>query len=320
MPRWLLITIQIVTGLLIVYVVYRMSLWLVDKDRLVSVKPPAGTKQDIDIIDGYAHVSLASNRSWNTINPNANNYRPIIKSYNRKGGIQFSYSFWLYIEDSTPNNVANRVILLRGDTKAYGITTNQQVNNGVITVTSSNRIEPIIPIIQSPGISFGNSYDNIVVTFNTLDNPLTTVRMKPISGANDNSIRHNLLKLMQQRWFMLTFTFEDNVAINDFEDGIIVRCYVNEVLYHTETFKSALKTNNGDVHIFPSIQSDTRGAMRNARVGNVKYYNYALGDTQVRDLFAKGAPKYPCKELMGDDGIGSPLYLSEYNKLDIYNT
>jgi hypothetical protein len=315
---WKSIVIQVVLGLVIVFFVYRMSLWLMKKDELVTnERRHLNTKETVRIVDGYAYTSIATNRSWNTVNPDARNYVRLRRSYNRKGGAQFSYQFWMYLDDTTPENVAGKDILMRGDRTNFKYQTSTELDDGVLANTVTRNAEGIV--IKCPRIRFGPTHDSIVIELNTLHNPDEMITIDPIaaSGGEDTSLRHNILKLMQHKWVLFTFTFEDSVAINDFEDGILVRFYVNDILYNTSSVRSTLRPNNGAFYLMPASGDST---IKNGRIGDVTYYNYAVSGAMIRENFERGPPKYPCKEIMGGDSLGEPLYLSEYNKLDIYNT
>lgn len=311
-----MVALQVVLGLVIIFCVYKMSLWLLRKDRLVvddiNDKDP---KEMTKIVDGYVFTTLAANRSWSTLNPEAMNFVKLPRSYNRKGGAQFTYSFWLYMDDTSSENVANKDILLRGDNRVYTFQKVTDYDDGMIRDTIKQDVTDVL--IKSPRIRFGPTYDSFVVELNTLHNPDEKIFISPMSSSDDATLRHNVLKLMQHRWAMFTFTFEDNVAINDFEDGILVRFYVNDLLYGTYTIRSTLRQNRGDFYL---MQTSGDMGIKNGRIGDVYHYNYAISHAMVRDMFKKGHPKYPCTDLMGDSSMGTPLYLSEYNKLDMYNT
>ena len=312
------IIIQVLLGLVIIYFVYRMSLWLMKKDELVAnERKHLNTKEHVKVVDGFAYTTLATNRSWNTVNPDARNYKRLRRSYNRRGGAQFSYSFWIYLDDTSPENVAHKDILLRGDRNVYSFNSKTDLDDGVLKTSVSKTVEDIV--IKCPRIRFGPTHDSLVVELNTLHNPDEKIAINPIaaSASEDASLRHNVLKLMQHRWTLFTFTFEDSVAINDFEDGIMVRFYVNDILYNTSTVKSTLRPNNGALFLMPSSGDSS---IKNGRIGDVGYFNYALSGDMVRENFQRGPPKFPSKDIMGGDSLGDPLYLSEYNKLDMYNT
>ena len=75
----------------------------------------------------------------------------------------------------------------------------------------------------------------------------------------------------------MTIVFEDNIPINDFENGILVRVYLNDTLYQIEKIASTLRQNRGDLELFPD------GAIHNCKIANMKYYNYALSDAEIKN-------------------------------------
>jgi hypothetical protein len=131
-------------------------------------------------------------------------------------------------------------------------------------------------------------------------------------------MRNNAVKLAQDKWALFTFTFEDHIAINKQEDGIVIRFYLNDVLYSSHSVKSAIRPNKSNLHIFPSING-VGGPITNSRIGNVFYFNYALRHDDVRKIHTRGPPTHS-SDVEKLDGLGEPLYLSEYNKADVYNT
>jgi hypothetical protein len=329
------VALQVALGIAIVMIVLNMSLWVSRRDRLV----PDGRlgmemEKEVAIIDGYAMSSFVSRKTWTTVNPYSKHYLPLKRSYNRKGGAQFSYSFWMQLEDTSSENVANKIILLRGDTKQYTYTRTRKIHSdldmlqGTLDANAATQsVDKTTELIKCPLIRFGDTYDTIVVEFNTIHDPDHTIVVRPRNTVasdpqyDDTTLRKNLVKLGQNKWVMYTFTFQDNVAINDFEDGIIMRCFVNDVLYHSATVKSTLRLNLGNLYVMPPRDGASGDAnIQLAKIGNLNYYNYALSVKMVADLYKRGHPKYLARDIMGREGDGDPMYLSEYNKLDIYNT
>lgn len=319
------VVVQVAVGLLIVFGVYRMSLWIMQQDRLVVTdNQQTQMKKAFKILDGYAEAGMASNRVWNTVNPSANNFRALPRSYNRKGGAQFSYSFWLLLDDTTPENVAYKDIFVRGDTREYTYSKSTQPPADVAVTRSAPNLVKSAPVvtaktdmaIKCPRVRFGPTYDTLVVDFNTLHDVDQSVQINSYaSGAHDSTLRKNVMKLIDHKWVLFTFVFEDNVAINEFEDGIIMRFYINDLLYHTARVKSTLRQNNGNFYLLPSKNGSS---IKHARIGDVTYYNYAASSISIGDVYRQGPPKHAAKYLSSN--TGSPLWLSIYNEMDIYNT
>ena len=322
MSRTAAIAVQVVVGLLVVFAVYRMSLWIMRKDQLLvderqNRKPQESTK----VVDGFIDTPLITNRSFDTRNPHAKSYVRMPRSFNRKGGAQFSYSFWMFIDDTLPTNVRNRVILTRGDSDSYKYSRTTNQTDAVLTLPPEVEVMNR-PLVKCPSIAFGDTYDSFVVTFNTLDNPDESVSITPSRTAKDPTARHNVIKLIKHKWALLTFVFEDNVAINDFEDGIIVRFYINDIMYQVDKRNSTLRQNAGDLVLFPppAAGGAQDSGLKGARIGDLTYHNFALSGTSVRDIYNGGPPRHFATDLAGHNMLGDPLHLSIYNKLDVYNT
>lgn len=334
------IAVQIIVGIVIVMIIYMVSLWILRGDQLVA-DPSTVSKprQRVMILDGFAETSILGGTQWSTVNPQAQNYVMLDRSYNRKGGAQYTYSIWVQIRDTSVIN--GQTLFMRGDPTLYNWT--KQLESTAARPVPLAAFSDVL--IKCPRVRFGSSFDKgLVVEFNTLDDPqgghvVITPDPEPIPEQGgpksltefDHTMRKNMYNLIRDRWAMLTFTFEDGVTINEFENGIMVRFYLNDVLYKSQGVKGALKQNAGDVYLLPTIANDPQygsanhqdyngqyNNLTNSTIGNLAYYNYALGLKEVRELFNRGPPKKAAT--FGVGPVGEPLYLSEYNKLDVYNT
>ena len=320
----LYIVIQVILALVIVFAVYKLSLWILKQDQLASGQEgqTVNHRDIVKVVDGYAFTSVLFNRNWNMINMYKENYLPIKPSFNRKGGIQFSYSFWINMQNVGNENIKWKDIILKGDPESVTYTVTRFKDDADKTVSGSPdpSVTPPQPLVavKCPRIRFGPTYDSIQIELNTLHNPDERILIRSIKSESGTVDRQNAVKLVQNRWAMMTFTFEDHVAINTFEDGITVRFYLNDVLYYTKNIKSAMRPNKSALHMFPSIDG-VGESIHGSRIGNVFYYNWALDQEKVRDMYARGPPK-KMAYIDNEKSLGDPLYLNEYNKADIYNT
>lgn len=303
------VVMQVTLAIAVVFGVYTLSLWVLRRDQLVADDNyKVNDKTKTVIINGYADSHNLAYTVIDTTNPSSLSYAAIPRSINRLGGAQFTYQFWMLISDPLAVKMAD--ILVKGDIVPYNIMALNNTTNEVIA-----RQEDIM--IKCPRIRFNGAFNQIAVEVNTISSPnpvpleITSTRVGT-SSSEDNTLRQNVLKLGLNRWMMYTFVFRDHVAINDFEDGIEVTLYVNDMLFQTLTLQSALRQNIGNLYLFPS------GAVSGLRIGNLAYYNYALTLEDVDRDYKAGAPT--SLSITTDYGTNvSPLYLTEYNKLNIYN-
>ena len=276
----LLIIVQLCLGVLVVIIAYFIALGVLREDNLTSntkanLKDP---KQKTLIMDGWMDSNNLHGRRFSTVNHMSASYIPMPRSYNRNGGSQFSYSFWMFMSgEAAQSNVRNKDILIKGDIREYKY---ERLRTEAGKDTVIERESDIL--IKCPRLRFGESFSDLVLEFNTHDNINQKIYMNSQEHGTDLSIRHNLMAIMLKKWVLFTLTFEDNVPINDFENGIVVRLFVNDLLYYTHRISSTLRQNHGDLFLFPS------GDVTGCRIADLAYYNYAIGFKQIchaRSLF-----------------------------------
>ena len=312
--NWNLI-LQIVLAIIIVLILYVVTLLILDIDSIIekstkSVLP----RETTTIVDGYGNASFFADRSYNTFNPYASNFVKIGRSINTHGGSQYTYQFWIKIDNPSEEYFKDLIILLKGDKRKYmtGLYDSKNVLNSKI---------PDDYVIACPLIKFTDSYKNLRVQFNTRKSPFTTI---DINMNPDESIlsRRNVTSLMAlSKWFMLTFVLEDNYSIaTGREDGISFRFYVDDFRYQTNTPSdvnlrlNTLYQNDGDLTMMLNATGKDGNFMK---MGNVKYYNYALTDEEVKQTFSNGPPTKDANAQRKKDD--QAFYLSAYNKIDVYN-
>lgn len=302
------IVLQVLVGIVATYLLYLIALQIMKSDKMIiDEKYDQVKKRSITVVDGFIDASMQGIH-FNTDVPFASNYVPIKPSVNIKGGAQFTYSFWINLgPGATDTNVANKVIFLKGVNKKYTFT---QVDN------KYNTRQQVLNerLVMCPMFKFGNNAKSFELVFNTL-NKYDEKLIIDSTNAQDSVYRNNLLAVISNSWFLITMTFEDNIPINEFENGLVVKFYVNDTLYKVGRYSSALKQNYGDLYLFPN---DTESTLADVKVSNLRYYNYVLADSEVRALASGGANTKSSGLYMSPSSAKPPL-LSDYNKLDIYN-
>lgn len=295
------IAFQIIVGFLIVLFIYWISLKALNSDALSNASLDTNKKSIVNIISGYAESSQVSRHSYNTVNSFSAAYLPLNPSVNIKGGAQFTYSLWLYVGNPTLAAASHNPIFMRGDATKYNYTK----TGADKSVQAAKDYVAMCPLLE-----FGSNPMDFNIRFNTSNNINEIVRL--VSTSSSNSIyRQNLLNMLQSQWFMMTIVFEDNMPINDFENGLSVKVYINGSLYQTATFAAMLKQNNGNFFLFPN------GSVDQCKISSFNYYNYAQGEAEIQATMGKG-PSSTAQTSLTSSFI-QPLALSDYNIMDIYN-
>lgn len=306
--------LQVGVATALVVVVYLLSMGLLQRDGVLDheVARMRPTDLRVDVLRGYGNLSTLADLRWTTVNQSAPHFLPLLKSYNRRGGAQFTYSLWLRVNPRSGGAaLAGRSLLLRGDRRMFKWRKHTAGDPARDIPAREEAFGPGV-LIKCPHIRFGASFDELVVEYNTLGSPheAFTLASSPEPGPME---RRNALSLVQGRWAMLTFVFEDNVGISSFEEGIRVSVYLNDDLYYTHRQAGALRLNQGDLHLAPGFDRGNH----DVDIGDVAYYNTALSPDDVAERFREGPPRQPTRAIQ-QAGDAEPLHLSEYNKLDVY--
>lgn len=299
------IIVQILLGLVLLYVIYLLALLAIKEDKLyIDDKFNINKKGKVLVLDGYADSSQLS-QDLGFINTSAmqmTNYIPINPSVNLRGGAQFTYTTWFYI-GTTTEDIASKCIFLKGDKERYSYS---------ITNNKTGQVQNIVDRVSyCPMLYTGPNPMDFDLYFNTIHQVKEVFEVRRLESTN-TTLRHNLLSLFADKWVMITFTFEDNIPINDFENGIVVKFWVNDTLYQTGYYKSALKQNNGNLYMFPD------GTVPTCRLCNFAYLNYCASLNEIQTLFLKGPSNKPAVPIT--KAFISPSFISDYNRLDVYNT
>lgn len=284
---------QLLLAFVVVLILYVLTLIVLSIDAIVSiptykVKP---REESVVVLDATKTSSAdLAKLKFNTVFPfTKGNYVKIPKSVNGTSGTQFTYQFWMKINDITSTNYKDLVLLLKGDNKKYKV--------GYYDASTYKLLPDKIDhkpryMIKCPLIRFKDNYKTMVVELNTNNHPDVHIDIDMTKGDDDNK-RKNLLTLLPLDWFLFTFVFEENYSIQEgTENGIKFTFYVNDIPFQSNSGSTDdilrnnfLKQNDGDLHILPNFEDKT--AILNMK--NIKYFNYAKIDAEVRSDFEKGA-------------------------------
>lgn len=317
MPKGLFIFLQVLAAIIIVLVLYMLTLAVINMDALViDFDSKVKQNQKINIISGFAGISRLAGRSYNTINPFADNFKKVAKSLNDHGGAQFTYQFWMKIEDTNADNFKDLVILMKGDNRKFNRALyNPKSNEKIGGSEVSNEY-----LIKCPLIKFGKTYKEMKVEFNTNRNENVSLSVN-MEGSSNPLYRKNLLSLSPGNWYLISVVFEDNFSFaSGSENGVKVTLYVNDFPYQVASAatdplfrNNTLKQNDGNLYLFPNAQQPSEFI----KLGNIAYYNYAASQAEISNTFLNGPPKFEFTD--SDESKNIPAHVSAYNKIDIYN-
>lgn len=213
----------------------------------------------------------------NTSHPSSTGYVHLPQSNNLKGGVQFTYTFWLDTKSYNMGDLADRIIFMRG------------VNNKTYSGYD-------FPFVACPLVKFGsnigaaNTQDGvntsyIDILFNTLKKPHAKISL------NNDVFEFTRSTNQNPKWFLITLIFQDYFDFNYHERGIQVQSYINDNLVYTDVIKNdSLKVNNSNFYITPNTTSedDSTTKVTNSLYADITYHNYALTINDIEYIYNMG--------------------------------
>jgi hypothetical protein len=292
--------IQVIAAIVILILINKGMNKILRSERIVV---DYSAKVYTKIFSGWVSTASFTNRTYNTFNPFATTYRHLPRSVNRLGGAQFTFSIWTRFDDTSTTNLMNKVVFLYGDPTEY-----------TVTKEIESRIEETVTdyVIKCPLVKFSADGESIIVEFNTND-ALTNRAIIPKIRTTDDAKRHNVVAMLPGKWALWTFVFEDNVSHEvGVETGAQFRMYINDFLHHTQRYNGSLRVNRGYINMLPV-------PINNAFLADFSYFNYALNANDITKIVGKGINQNIYNEMDSDASFTEPNYITEYNKLEIYN-
>lgn len=267
--------------------------------------------EKVPIFEGSIVMNAHTNRIFNTYDPQNPTYRRLSVSQNRMGGAQYSYSFWVNFGGAIDSNIAGKTIFMRGDKRKFTPYIKRKDNSSFQKYFQNTDGSDIT--IACPRVYF-KSENTLGIQVNT-DRELI-FEAEVGNQYSNKALRKNMLSLIPRHWALITIIVEDNVPINDFENGIVIKTYVNDTLYGTSVSEGSLRMNNGPFHILGGDQWPA-----DSRMSDLIYYNYALSDSEVRSIFNAGPNTTASDDMNALAGRkrDDTLRVGDYNKMDIHN-
>ena len=209
-----------------------------------------------------------------TQDPSIKESIPILRSTNKFQGMQFTWSTWLFIEDTNYTDSTNKLkhIFHKGST---------QVNaDGIYEPNNC----PGLYLDTRPGRGSSGMKNNLVVLMSTFDNQIQNYKQ-----TKDKIVIPNI---PSNKWI--------NVIIRLTNQNIL-DVYINGTLKKRNKLKSVPKQNYGDVHICYEKGFD-------GFLSELRYFNSAIGTNMIQTIVDKG----PNLALLSDSEIykAKPYYLS----------
>ncbi len=219
------------------------------------------------IIQFYHSFSNFKNQQLYLINGNSSaNYMKTINGslipfpQNQPQGVEYSYSFWLFVQEwptlSPLNPTTHACVLYKG------------TNYHTLQPTVTSGYNPVNIPSQAPGIYLNRETNNLTVFVNTLSSSSTV----PLTSFDVENIPI-------QEWVHVTFV----------QTGNICNVYINGNIKKSITLENTPALNYGDLYV------NAFGGY-NGYISNLQYFGYTLKAYQIEKIVRNGPALTECIE------------------------
>lgn len=315
--------IQIIFALLLVFMLLLIANMIYNYETVANIRNSYVIKREIPLFSGYIDYSQTT-WTYDTYDKSKSSFKDLTPSINQNGGAEYTYNFWLYMDKSKLGSVTKSdiVLVLRGNTiqLPYLNNTNCEIANNQKYV-----------IVKNPLIRLESNGSAMVVEYNTVTNP-DSYRENGKNAIDCSGSWMDQNKGMlgiynmddysyDKKWFMVTIILREVNPDNDilYKNKTSCKIYINGINVQDRTVESpynglygsaAMRHNRGPLYVNPkdifstgtSIASDNTDALKMA---NLTYFNYALTESEVMQVFGKKFSKQPASPPLSaaSDGI-----------------
>lgn len=305
--------LQIIIALIVIVIMGVLAYSIYNNDASVFIEDATKSiviKKKVKILDGTFAYDTNKTAVINTTFPYYGNYRDIVPSINQKGGAEYTYNFWIYMDTEgnlgSGNSVKTKVLFVKGsDTRIQYLSDNK--NNCYASETGGWYLvkNPLVRVnIKSGKVSA------IVTEFNTIKS-VDAVHDSPekinCSSSDINQKDLNMFGIyglegrtdLHGRWSMITLVVSETNPNSDimFRNEAVVKMYLNgyeyfnktsDAYYSSGSVTTAMRNNSGNLYINPD---KTETDYSKLAISDLTYFNYALTDEEVISLHKAGFNK-----------------------------
>lgn len=347
-------TIQIVFAICLVIILLIIGFATYNYEFMKAIQESSTSviQKMVPIFVGIKDINSTSPETYTVsdkINPS---YRDIQPSVNQKGGVEFSYSFWLFNKPGeTVTNPSSPISPDSGYDRTNQIVlfvkgSNQQFTYNNICSNTKTDYK-----IKCPLVKLENNNSQLTVEFNTLvedtknESYPEAIKQKSRDMCEESTTdweKANSHKLtvgnldsppFNGKWILVTIVIKDTVPsdslpyrnkahcsiyLNNFKE---LDTYVDGRLYNIDNAEksiSTIKSNNGNLYFYPDNTDGSLSKGTNPKtlmIGSLTYYNYAIDQKTIEGIYTAGVPKVTAASVAADAKYDDVLEVS-----DMYNT
>lgn len=287
--------LQVLFAICLVIVLFVIGFAIYNYEFLKSLKTTGVVKEKTEIFRGIKDFSTTKNEVYTTIDKSAPSYRNIGPSINQKGGVEFTYTFWLF--NNTGSIYTDPLSTNTKKTPDEGFTEDNVKNQTILFLKGSDDLTTYKNIcgedkkdyyIKCPLVKLEQNGSHLTVEFNTIPSkqgdPVEGVRQGSRNVCTDNTTnwkQANAHKLtlgninrseFANKWILVSLVLQDTYPTDPLPYRNKVRCrmYVNNLL-ELDTYVdgsivpsrgeySTIKVNQGNLFVAPQVALATNSS------------------------------------------------------------
>lgn len=248
--------LQILAAVLIVVLLLFIALWQYDKERLSALRATGKLRKQVSVFDGIKDFGSSRNEMFDTNDKSSSSYRQLVPSVNQASGIEYSYNFWLYMDQTKLANSLGNIDSLDHQVQADG---------GLLPVdVDAKQLSPVVLflrgdpsvytfkracashdgktktdiLVKNPLVKLEHGGDVLNVEFNTIDSPDANKNCESINGTWEQANAHKIgvkgitttqSSNLDKKWFMVTIVIQETIPALSIGQRFQTQCsiYIN---------------------------------------------------------------------------------------------
>jgi len=304
--------LQVILAIIFVLILLVILYLVFNYESISNIQNAMSIQKHIVLFDGIMDFNTTQ-WSFDTYNKTKPSYKDLSPSINQNGGAEYSYNFWMYKDHSGLSNVMSSdiVLLLRGNKMKipYMNNTNCELTNNGTYI-----------LVKNPMIRMKSDGSAIIVEYNTLTNPdayrengKNAINCSTGAWEDKNKGLLGIYNLndytYDKKWFMFTVVLKEINPDNDilYQNKTSCKIYINgikildrsvESPYNGSYGSAVMKHNRSPLYVNPGDIFSTNGKEGEnpfktsgdssaILMANLSYFNYAINEEQITDLFQK---------------------------------
>lgn len=306
------IIISLITLLLMGYFAY--NIYVIELEKMLKSTP--GTKKEVVVFNGILDFKNGE-YTYDTYDKSVDNYLPIEASINQRGGAEYSYNFWVYTNKDSGFSSGGKDIplFLKGEKKLYYSKQNYNCANKYADTNAGKHYNVMI---KNPLVKMSSDGSAIVIEYNNINNVESYQQRvgynncETKTSTNFREKNSNLIGVynldFDKKWYMVSIIMKEvadsgNILMSNkasckmYINGINVMDKKVETRYMDNIYAATFRNNKSPLYINPDFTNNTKnvfGRVANAdnlKLADLKYYNYAIGEKEISQLYSSGFTK-----------------------------